>query len=270
MELEAVEPASTVVWYSLAFDGCVAQSCCPSTQFFCSDDHLTAWRAGNGARTTGDRLNMREALEIGIALFEPLLRPGAAATTASERMPQQRTDDEGYPDRRRQQPVADRRQLLPQRQALAVVDIECGQQKNVGKAHACDVQAHPSAPTLSPGGPSQRCGDERQQSEDEQVIVFGPANHGQTGCRYEHHDKGPIVDRSESRMATAALGARHRDCAGDNADKTDQDVQGHHSQEHRRGRRYGDSRDDSRFLGGHGAAVSSLGATHPIRAPSPR
>ena len=82
MELEAVEPASTVVWYSLAFDGCVAQSCCPSTQFFCSDDHLTAWRAGNGARTTGDRLNMREALEIGIALFEPLLRPGAAVTTA--------------------------------------------------------------------------------------------------------------------------------------------------------------------------------------------
>jgi hypothetical protein len=80
--LKAVEPAGTVVWYSLAFDGCVAQSCCPSTQFFCSDDHLAAWRTGNGERTTGDRLDMHEALEIGIALFEPLLRPGAAATTA--------------------------------------------------------------------------------------------------------------------------------------------------------------------------------------------
>lgn len=80
--LKAVEPAGTVVWYSLAFDGCVAQSCCPSTQFFCSDDHLAAWRAGIGARTTGDRLDIHEALEIGVALFEPLLRPGATATTA--------------------------------------------------------------------------------------------------------------------------------------------------------------------------------------------
>jgi hypothetical protein len=85
-ELKVVEPVGTVVWYSLAFDGCVAQSCCPSTLFFCSDDHLTAWRAGNGARTTGDRLDTYEALEIGIALFEPLLRESpdcrAAGTTA--------------------------------------------------------------------------------------------------------------------------------------------------------------------------------------------
>lgn len=76
MELAAVEPASTMVWYSLAFDGCVAQSCCPSTLFFCSDDHLAAWRGGKGAGTAGDRLNTAEALQIGIALFEPLLRPG--------------------------------------------------------------------------------------------------------------------------------------------------------------------------------------------------
>jgi hypothetical protein len=89
LELEAVEPASAVVWYSLAFDGYVAQSCCPSTLFFCSDDHLTAWCAGNSARTTGDRLEMDEALEIGIALFEPLLRASPerrAAGTIAERV----------------------------------------------------------------------------------------------------------------------------------------------------------------------------------------
>lgn len=76
-ELGVVEPAGAVVWYTLTFDGCAAQSCCPSTVFFCNDDHLAAWRAGKGAHTTGDRLSIAEALEIGIALFEPLLRPVA-------------------------------------------------------------------------------------------------------------------------------------------------------------------------------------------------
>jgi len=76
-ELGVAEPASAVVWYTLTFDGCAAQSCCPSTLFFCNDDHLAAWRAGKGADTTGDRLSIAEALEIGVALFEPLLRPAA-------------------------------------------------------------------------------------------------------------------------------------------------------------------------------------------------
>ena len=72
--LAAVEPRTTVVWYTLAFEGCVAQSRCPSTVFFCNDDHLAAWRAGKNAYMTGDRLTVEEGLEIGIALFEPLLR----------------------------------------------------------------------------------------------------------------------------------------------------------------------------------------------------
>lgn len=74
MALATVEPPTAVVWYTLAFSGCVAQSRCPSTVFFCHDDHLTAWRASQGAQVTGDRLAMEEALEIGIALFGPLLR----------------------------------------------------------------------------------------------------------------------------------------------------------------------------------------------------
>lgn len=72
--LAAVEPTAAVVWYTLAFEGCVAQSRCPSTVFFCNDDHLAAWRAQKGTHVLGDRLAMEEALEIGVALFEPLLR----------------------------------------------------------------------------------------------------------------------------------------------------------------------------------------------------
>lgn len=71
--LAAVEPRTTIVWYTLAFEGCVARSRCPSTVFFCNDDHLAAWRASKHAMA-GDRLTIEEALEIGIALFEPLLR----------------------------------------------------------------------------------------------------------------------------------------------------------------------------------------------------
>ncbi|MBY0320292.1 MAG: hypothetical protein K2X72_16325 [Reyranella sp.] len=74
--LVVVEPATAVVWYTLTFAGCVAQSRCPSTVFFCQDDHLTAWRASQGAQIAGDRLIVEEALEIGIALFGPLLRVG--------------------------------------------------------------------------------------------------------------------------------------------------------------------------------------------------
>ncbi|WP_367268081.1 organomercurial lyase [Reyranella sp.] len=71
--LAAVEPRTAIVWYTLAFEGCVAQSRCPSTVFFCDDDHLAAWRSSS-AQSAGDRLTVEEALEIGIALFEPLLR----------------------------------------------------------------------------------------------------------------------------------------------------------------------------------------------------
>lgn len=72
--LAAVEPRTAIVWCTLAFEGCIAQSRCPSTVFFCNDDHLAAWRASEHAHTAGDRLTVEEALEIGIGLFEPLLR----------------------------------------------------------------------------------------------------------------------------------------------------------------------------------------------------
>ena len=98
-------------------------------------------------------------------------------------------------------------------------------------------------------------GDERQQPENEQVIILGPTNHGQAGRRYEHCHQAPVVDRAERRMTAAALGTQHRDGAGNHADKSQHDVQADHGQEDRRRGRYRDSRDDSRFLGCHGLAT---------------
>ena len=73
-ELQSVAPAAAVVWYTLVFDGCAAQSCCPSTLFFRNDAHLRRWLDAGRSREEGDRLTVTEAFEIGVALFGPLLR----------------------------------------------------------------------------------------------------------------------------------------------------------------------------------------------------
>ena len=52
-----------------------ATSCCPSIGFFCCDEHLGHWLEGQTARRAGYRLSLDEALEVGRALFEPILAP---------------------------------------------------------------------------------------------------------------------------------------------------------------------------------------------------
>lgn len=77
--LQSVTPADAVVWYDLSFAGCAATSCCPKIAFFCSDAHLQAWRDSGGSGTTGRCLLPAEALEVGRALFGPLLAEPASA-----------------------------------------------------------------------------------------------------------------------------------------------------------------------------------------------
>lgn len=71
--LRQVIPADTVVWYDLSFAGNAATSCCQKTAFFCSDAHLQRWLDDPGSGATGHRLLPTEALEVGCALFGPLL-----------------------------------------------------------------------------------------------------------------------------------------------------------------------------------------------------
>lgn len=72
--LGSVSPASTVVWYDVAYSGgCAATSCCPSIAFFCSDDHLQRWLARRATPRQGYRLSPDDALEMGRALFGPVL-----------------------------------------------------------------------------------------------------------------------------------------------------------------------------------------------------
>lgn len=71
--LKNVVPDSSVVWYDFAYDGSAATSCCPAIAFFCSDEHLRVWLDHANPRRSGIRLTMDEALEVGRAIFGPVL-----------------------------------------------------------------------------------------------------------------------------------------------------------------------------------------------------
>ena len=72
--LAQVEPQTAIMWQSVRYEGaCAANSLCATTAFFCSDDHLSAWRRQQPADEAGFRLSIEEGLEAGRALFGPSL-----------------------------------------------------------------------------------------------------------------------------------------------------------------------------------------------------
>ncbi len=72
--LAQVEPRTAVMWQSVRYKGaCAANSLCATTDFFCSDYHLSAWRREQAADEAGFRLSIEEGLEAGRAIFGPSL-----------------------------------------------------------------------------------------------------------------------------------------------------------------------------------------------------
>jgi hypothetical protein len=69
----AAQPGDIMVWYDLVYDHTAAKSCCPSIAFFCSDNHLQQWLALTIPPRAGSRLTLAEAMEVGRAIFEPVL-----------------------------------------------------------------------------------------------------------------------------------------------------------------------------------------------------
>ena len=68
--LHTLSPMDLVVWYNFSsYCDSAASSCCPAIAFFCSDEHL--WNSRSDRR--GIRLAATEALEVGRAIFAPLL-----------------------------------------------------------------------------------------------------------------------------------------------------------------------------------------------------
>ena len=71
--LSYARPFDAVVWYDLAYSGCAAVSCCRSIAFFCCEAELQQWLSAQNQHPRGYGLILDEALEVGRALFEPVL-----------------------------------------------------------------------------------------------------------------------------------------------------------------------------------------------------
>ncbi len=77
--LAAFSPSSAVVWSGIQyFDSCAAESLCTVIAFFCSDEHLVTWRDAKHPGGKGVRLSMDEGLQVGKAIFTPLLAVASA------------------------------------------------------------------------------------------------------------------------------------------------------------------------------------------------
>ena len=77
--LAAFSPSGAVVWSGIQyFDSCAAESLCTVIAFFCSDEHLVTWRNAKHPGGKGVRLSMDEGLQVGKAIFTPLLAADSA------------------------------------------------------------------------------------------------------------------------------------------------------------------------------------------------
>ncbi len=75
--LASVRPAAVVVWAGIQYaDGGGATSGCTVKLFFCSDEHLEAWRHRVDPDGAGFRLSVEAALQVGKGLFVPMLAKG--------------------------------------------------------------------------------------------------------------------------------------------------------------------------------------------------
>ncbi|OAF07775.1 pyridine nucleotide-disulfide oxidoreductase [Bradyrhizobium centrolobii] len=96
--LADVEPRTAVVWLSLRYEsGCAANSLCSVTEFFCSDEHLSAWRRHRPGDEPGVRLSMDEALQAGRAIFGPSIA-GLQDQSGVERRVARRSGNSGAYD----------------------------------------------------------------------------------------------------------------------------------------------------------------------------
>ncbi len=71
--VQSASPAETVVWYDSDYFVSAATSCCPAIAFFCSDAHLKTWLDTQIPGRSGLGLSLAEALEVGRAIFGPVL-----------------------------------------------------------------------------------------------------------------------------------------------------------------------------------------------------
>jgi hypothetical protein len=72
--VRSLSPVDALVWYDFAYEGgAAATSCCPLIAFFCSEKQLRGWLDQQTPPRHGVMLTVEEALEVGRAIFGPIL-----------------------------------------------------------------------------------------------------------------------------------------------------------------------------------------------------
>ena len=72
--IKSVSPTSAVVWSGIRdTGGCAADTLCTIMAFFVSDDALETWRNVEYPDTPGHRLTAEQAMQVGAAIFGPML-----------------------------------------------------------------------------------------------------------------------------------------------------------------------------------------------------
>ncbi len=67
-------PNKSIVWSGIReIDSCAADTQCQVMAYFCSDDHLEAWKIEQEEPQKGHRLSIEEGLQAGAAIFIPFL-----------------------------------------------------------------------------------------------------------------------------------------------------------------------------------------------------
>lgn len=82
--VELMVPHSVRVWYAWGSECCIAAlEQCPAINFFCSPEHLAAWRAAH-PDSQGDSLAVEEAFARGRAVFGNLLKTESQEVTYAQ------------------------------------------------------------------------------------------------------------------------------------------------------------------------------------------
>jgi arsenate reductase len=157
-------------------------------------------------------------------------RAGARALPLAER-----PHDDRNADQARQEPERQARQPVPQRQVWAVVDVERGEHREVGHAHAGDVGGV-AGTVLAPVQVADRRRRECDQADQGQVVVLAGPHRRQHERGRDHDSECPVVPAAGSHVALAAFCRQRRRGAGEDRAEPGEHVHTQHREEQRRGR----------------------------------
>jgi hypothetical protein len=152
-------------------------------------------------------------------------------------MAKHRAKDERYAWNSWNNPECYLRELFPERQVLAVIDIEGSQHQDIRSAHAADVKSQSQQVVSARKAPAQIQSRKCQRAQDEEVVVLPPAHSKENAHRDADTRERPEIERAESAMTSPPLLHHHCHRAGDGRHDPKYDVDTNEGQEHRiRGR----------------------------------